>query len=212
MAREALRIIAEHRDSSSLKQQLAHGGGDEAVEKDMDVKDAFVALQVDDTSLDDDTLMTAYEIRRFDAPGDADRFKAALKAIGKARNSQKILSLVDSGKVSEVAKYEGPVGLENIGNTCYLNSLLQFYFSVKPLRTLILDFDKYKMELTPENLSQKRVGSRKVALKEVQRSQKCRFYSSTPYITSTDFFSRCGATNFIQQYDHSASFVYNSQI
>ncbi|KAJ3119387.1 ubiquitin-specific protease ubp2 [Nowakowskiella sp. JEL0407] len=31
-----------------------------------------------------------------------------------------------------------PVGLCNIGNTCYLNSLLQYYFSLRPLRDLIL--------------------------------------------------------------------------
>jgi ubiquitin carboxyl-terminal hydrolase 25/28 len=65
------------------------------------------------------------------------------------------------------------VGLENIGNTCYLNSLLQFYFTVKPLRDMVLNFEDFKMELTEENLRQKRVGSRKVKGDEVRRAQKC---------------------------------------
>ncbi|KAJ1919201.1 ubiquitin-specific protease ubp2 [Mycoemilia scoparia] len=39
------------------------------------------------------------------------------------------------------ASHKGlPLGLDNIGNTCYLNSLLQYYFSVLPLRELLSKF------------------------------------------------------------------------
>ncbi|KAJ3091826.1 ubiquitin-specific protease ubp2 [Quaeritorhiza haematococci] len=34
-----------------------------------------------------------------------------------------------------------PAGLNNIGNTCYLNSLLQYYFTIKPLRDRVLAFN-----------------------------------------------------------------------
>ena len=74
---------------------------------------------------------------------------------------------------SEHPPGEWPVGLQNIGNTCYLNSLLQFYFTVKPLREIVLNFDRHKMAIDVENLKNKRVGSRKVSKKEVERAQRC---------------------------------------
>jgi ubiquitin carboxyl-terminal hydrolase 25/28 len=74
---------------------------------------------------------------------------------------------------------EWPVGLQNIGNTCYLNSLLQFYFSVRPFRDMVLDIEKYQMDLNDvAGLAKKKVGSRKVTGKEVQRSLTCMFLTA----------------------------------
>ena len=40
-----------------------------------------------------------------------------------------------------------PVGLNNIGNTCYLNSLLQYYFTITVLRELVLLYDSSDLAL-----------------------------------------------------------------
>ena len=45
-----------------------------------------------------------------------------------------------------------PVGLLNIGNTCYLNSLLQYLFTVKAVREIVLNHDKYNLELKDEDI------------------------------------------------------------
>lgn len=34
-----------------------------------------------------------------------------------------------------------PPGLDNLRNTCYLNSILQYFYTVTPVRELVLNFD-----------------------------------------------------------------------
>lgn len=67
-----------------------------------------------------------------------------------------------------------PVGIENLGNTCYLNAILQFLFTIKPLREYVLNIDEHLMEVNDENIRKKRVGSRMVTADEVKRSQHCK--------------------------------------
>ena len=140
----------------------------------MDVGQAYNRLGIEDRTLDDEMILTTYEIRVSEAPSQLQDLRMALKSIAKSKDSSLIASFLDTGLVSTEQALSGwPVGLENIGNTCYLNSLLQFYFTVKPLRDLVLDFDQYRMPLDAESLSRKQVGSRRVTAKEVMRAQKC---------------------------------------
>ncbi|KAI5226178.1 cysteine proteinase [Aureobasidium subglaciale] len=64
-----------------------------------------------------------------------------------------------------------PVGLISHGNTCYLNSLLQYYFTIKPLRELVLDFDKYKYDLTTQGAKEERVGNLHRPVYEIESFQ-----------------------------------------
>lgn len=57
-----------------------------------------------------------------------------------------------------------PVGLDNIGNTCYLNSLLQYLFTVKPVRDVVLDYDDLKLGLSEEAIAERRIGGNKMQM------------------------------------------------
>ncbi|ODA75950.1 hypothetical protein RJ55_08591 [Drechmeria coniospora] len=57
-----------------------------------------------------------------------------------------------------------PVGLNNIGNTCYLNSLLQYLFTVKPIREVVLNYDDSRLDLTDESIRARRLGGNKMQM------------------------------------------------
>jgi ubiquitin carboxyl-terminal hydrolase 25/28 len=99
----------------------------------------------------------------------------SLKIIGEFRNSKLIEGYLTSGIVNStlLAVDQSPAGLNNIGNTCYLNSLLQYYFVIEPLRDYILGYNEvFNSEEFESNEKYKtrRIGGRTVNIRETERS------------------------------------------
>jgi ubiquitin carboxyl-terminal hydrolase 25/28 len=75
-----------------------------------------------------------------------------------------------------------PRGLNQLGNTCYLNSLLQYFYTIKDLREAVLQLaqadakvlDDADAKLTEDNLKKIRVGGRNITRREIMRSRKCK--------------------------------------
>jgi ubiquitin carboxyl-terminal hydrolase 25/28 len=71
-----------------------------------------------------------------------------------------------------------PLGLHNIGNTCYLNSLLQYLFTVKPIRDIVLNYDSFRLGLDDESIRERRLGGNKMQMDRgeavVAQACKCR--------------------------------------
>lgn len=170
---KAVKIIANARGSKPLLNWIDTGN---LGETQMDIGEAYQLLNINDRSLDDSTVMTVYNVAVSDNPASAEQYNKAITAIASARDSPMMLqALQGGGNISEqIAPADWPVGLENIGNTCYLNSLLQFFFTLPELRNLVLNFDEVKMDLDSSDVSNKRVGSRHITLQEIDRAQKCK--------------------------------------
>ena len=73
------------------------------------------------------------------------------------------------------ANMELPAGLENIRNTCYLNSILQYLFTVRPLRETVIDWEKYGLEITDAQLATRHIdpGAAHVEKGEAFAGQQC---------------------------------------
>lgn len=172
LARQAIALIAEARKSQTLQYFLQTG---ELGEAEMDVGEAFRLLQIPDRTVDDAAILAAFSVCCSEAPGQIESYRKALSIIAKEKDSSMINNLLaqDSTQTNRVLM-EWPVGLRNIGNTCYLNSLLQFYFTIKPFRNMVLHIDDFKTNLDAQSIEQKKVGSRRVSVSEIQRSQKCK--------------------------------------
>ena len=181
--KEALKIITKHLgDPERLVQAL-----DEDV--DMDIDQAYSMLDAN-PELDDSTLLVVFDLYIADAPARRDVLRYALRAIAEHRKSEYLRHFLRTGE-KDPATAEGwqqlpsndvPAGIDNIGNTCYLNSVLQYFFSITEVRTRVLqaaatvqagaglpDLAEAK-DLQAD--TGRRVGGQRITVRELQRSRR----------------------------------------
>ncbi|ORX36800.1 hypothetical protein BD324DRAFT_627205 [Kockovaella imperatae] len=136
---QALVLIGRDRDSQEL-QDLGKSG-----ETFMSLDDAYAALSAPRDSIDDGLIMQ-YQLAISDFPGKTNHYRNCLEIIASAPGEERpaIKMFLETGKTEPdvPVRKDIPVGLQNIGNTCYLNSILQYIYSIKPLRDEVLAFEQ----------------------------------------------------------------------
>ncbi|KAF1956591.1 cysteine proteinase, partial [Byssothecium circinans] len=165
-ARKAVGIITEHRNSQRLRDFLTNG---EMADGEMDVAEAYAILGIDDrtSTLDLQVLASTAEMLKQAQPDSEAKYTEALTLV---QNDQK-KSTSNQPSRPRHPPATWPVGCSNIGNTCYLNSVLQFLFANKKLREKVLNCEAHMQNLAPEALAKKRVGREAVTRKKVERGQ-----------------------------------------
>lgn len=180
-----LRVIADTRNEYLLQSLITSLESDDALAAP-DVDDAYRRLQIPDHMMADELVFSYYQsLCESAAVGSVENYTQALKTIAHARQSNHLVSKLGDPEMIIVQRSSAdqPVGLDNIGNTCYLNSLLQYYYTVKVVRDVVMNFDEYRMVLEKDSVLRKRVGGRAVSQSEIVKAQQCRcrhHYLATP--------------------------------
>ncbi|OCF36740.1 hypothetical protein I316_01336 [Kwoniella heveanensis BCC8398] len=135
----ALLLIGRER-KSELMQRLGDSG-----QTLMSVEEAYAALSCPMDAVDDGLLMQ-YEMAVSEYPGKADHYRNCLSIIANAPGQERpgIKTFLETGsrEPEAPARNDIPVGLHNIGRYSYLNSILQYLYSIKPLRDAVISFEQ----------------------------------------------------------------------
>ncbi|KAG0315879.1 ubiquitin-specific protease ubp2, partial [Dissophora globulifera] len=67
---------------------------------------------------------------------------------------------------------QNPIGLSNIGNTCYLNSLLQYLYTVREVRETVLTMEAYVENEDEEGWQEKVIDGRVLSRKDVAEAKE----------------------------------------
>lgn len=168
-------------------------------ERVMPLNEAFIVLGItgDPSVVTDEMILYSYQelvrslanetnCKATAQPNRLEEFKKAVEVIADHRDSISLKTfLIDLNTTPEsrllawqvltVEQKAGrgsknhPVGLENVAQTCYMNSLFQYYFTIKPLRNAILNFEQHEEgDLSDEELKKKQISRW-----ELQRSKRC---------------------------------------
>jgi len=159
MANRAVRMIADKRGSATLHGWLTTG---EVRNGSMGIDEACEHLQIQLEVVDQSMLQFVFESARRDNPGQ--RTEQAIDVVTRAHERGTAVTSHSPGA--------WPVGLTSHGNTCYLNSLLQYYFTIKPLRDIVLQFDAHRFDIDQQITKSERVGGLKVRPFEIRAYQK----------------------------------------
>ncbi|KAI0244750.1 ubiquitin-specific protease ubp2 [Massospora cicadina] len=179
--------IAEERQSSFLLNEIALAKSQgEYSASDLERARKHFGIPDPDAPMDEFSVLDRFQQLRREAPGDLGEHQTNLKLLSQVYPAPAIGSFLQTGRMpskpdgkalgpnrvlrgNSVANVARPVGLDNIGNTCYLNSLLQYYFSIRYLREQVLGFqlDASEFDSSPELEGELTIDSRKVSRREL---------------------------------------------
>ncbi|KAF9960368.1 ubiquitin-specific protease ubp2 [Mortierella alpina] len=106
--------------------------------------------------------------------------KENLKIIATSRHDLDMAQLLDvshedspmEDPILDLYYAQNPVGLSNIGNTCYLNSLLQYFYTVKEIRETVINMEAYMENEDAQDWKEKVIDGRTLSRQDVAEAKE----------------------------------------
>jgi hypothetical protein len=153
----------------------------EGVVTTAELRSAYRHFEIPDNGEGISTEVLLGLIRGSTKPG----FRENLRIIAKACNDPELNLLLEQPEedillddpVLDLYYASNPVGLSNIGNTCYLNSLLQYLYTVKDIRETVLNMEAYIENEQEEGWKEKVIDGRTLTKKDVAEAKESKWRS-----------------------------------
>ncbi|KAG1770169.1 SNF2 family N-terminal domain-containing protein [Suillus placidus] len=127
-------------------------------------------------------IQVLFMMRVEEQPHQSDKWRKVLRTIAEVRDSSRLHHFLEEGKdpgdVVASTRADLPRGLNQLGNTCYLNSLLQYFYTIKELCEAVASMANIDMKAledekySEDDLKRHRVGGRLIMRCEILRSKK----------------------------------------
>jgi ubiquitin carboxyl-terminal hydrolase 25/28 len=161
----AIKVIADARNSSDLRAWLYRGDTSyDNAENDIAAAYSFFGLYARTETPNPEILKMHLDILIQEAPYRREE----------AHRHYEVIMKHLAEPQGHAADYDNPVGLSNMGNTCYLNCLLQYFYAIRPVRDIVLNFDEYKINTDAESYEEKYVEKEKISKAQTVKSQLCK--------------------------------------
>ncbi|KAI9728402.1 MAG: ubiquitin-specific protease ubp2 [Chrysothrix sp. TS-e1954] len=171
IAKKAVQLIADHRDSAALRYYLEHG---DLPSGELSIQEAYNLLNISyPDAASDQLVIDAYTSAFSVSPTRQEELLRAFDTIATHRDSPVLLwesQQIKQNTGHPPTAMDEPRGLRNIGNTCYLNSLLQYFFSIKSVREVVEKIEENKEKPLVGTGSTKTVGSESVSDMQIDRA------------------------------------------
>ncbi|KAF9416528.1 ubiquitin-specific protease ubp2 [Podila epigama] len=154
----------------------------EGIVSTSELNDAYKSFDIPDAgkATDDETLATILRASSFSTPAAKENLKIILKHKNNQELDKEFVTVANFANESmpeedvSMSLYysQNPVGLSNIGNTCYLNSLLQYIYTIKDIREAVLNMEAYTEDETDPDWKERVIDGRTLTKEDVSEAKE----------------------------------------